>query len=498
MDTNKIILIYLIILLVIGMVGAYLMLRRTKKEKMRELDNKEWTERVGTSEYEIQAISDLKKQAVKKGMAYFIPFLFSIVAILLGKLWEWWYKPLKIVMTFVIAGLAAAVILFLAWDTSHGKIFITVRGANYLHYPQLLNGIKVKIEARDKTTNQKDKVNALTFEYKEGIEPISGFVELNSNSDGVAFSNFNGRYTDSNIIFRIIISPDEKDIAQSMFVQDSVELSYRDLVEHTFILKRKETPITGSFPLSIKIGSSPEVNKLFPPGGGERPKLYNLEIYCIDKNDQPNITAKFYLKNKPDEKGEVFKPTTPGNFIFEKLEVDKPFIVDYSVTDSSKLQMNVKFTDDYKPTGNNKLEFPPFPKIQVIKDASKGNKALPVSLLPPSVNVVSTGKTDTIYYKFEVFDQNEYRFKNGHIIFKTSKGNITKDTALTSEEIKFPDFSITREDEFWNNAGSIIVTIKDADKSEKSETVRITRNNIPSNRIIKLHYHTKKNKLELK
>jgi hypothetical protein len=501
MDTTKIIIIYLIILLLIGIVGAYFMLRRTKKEKERELDNKEWTERVGTSEYEVKAINELKNQAIKKGMAYFIPFVFSIVAILLGKLWDWWYKPLKIVLTFVIAGLGAGIILFLAWNTSHGKIFITVRGEDFQKYPQLLSGVNIVIEARDTTTNKKDILKALSFKFREGKESAEGSVVLTSNQEGYAFSNFSGIYKEKNIAFRINV----KDTLD-LFDSASVELPYNSLIEHIVTLKRKVNLISGSSPLKAIIPSSPEIMKAFPPGGSVRPKTYNMEIYCLDKKDMPNNFAKFYLKNKIDEKGEVFKKVSEGSYKFEKLEIDKPYFIDYFVTDGSNLVITYSFSDDYKPTTEEILVLESLPKLLISKDSAKGDKAISIDFPAPKFKVTTKpkegsggGKGDVSQYQIVILNEKEKPVViRGKIKISSLKGNIAIDPVdlNTRDSILYPKYKLTNLDEFWTLINGINIKIEDFE-NEKKTSMNIKKNDIIDGKLI-LMYDTRNYKLTIK
>lgn len=384
----------------------------------------------------------------KRGFFYFLKYIFSIFALGLAKLWEWWFQPKKVIITLLLIVVALGIWAYFAFTKVHGTIVVNVRELSAIFPPREIPEILVHVEAHDRVTGA-----LISLEYEtpdESIEPQESKILLRTNSDGIAVANYSGRFSPENAViqYKVIIN-------NTKYVSQYIETSVSDtgITKGRHISTIKLRPIVqGQIPVLASLKGLPLSR------GDKPPETFKLDVYLVDAEGNPATNAKLYLKADEKSKDSSQLEFRGGSFVLKENPFkDEPYFLSYIVNDSTKISIKLII----EPEGQSKFKFD-----------NKGGKPAMISKggveIEPVQPTAILDEASALQYKFMVFDEAGNPLKGIKFYIQASDvvDEEDKDILITNEvgEVMFPEKPIQDIERFWT------IMDKDGKTPDKTKT----------------------------
>lgn len=461
-----------IFLLVIGIVLIFIFIIFLRKA-IKGIKEEEKDELLRQDNKPLSALEVAAKQsmdiAAQRGSTFVMSFYLSAISLAMAKLWEWWYKPLKVLITFLILIISSGTVIYFAVFTTNDEVVVTVLSPSNQGKIKLMKGIEVLIEARDNSTVNKDLVDAVEFStLDESLQPNTKSITVTTNEDGIAYAKLKTRFDRKNLIFTVKVVTEGKKYSDIYQTQIDTFKFKGEENKFTVNLKSKRAKIYDYFEFIASLPNSRD--KSFQPKPGEiLPKNFNLEISLKNFEGYPTQDAKFFLwKNSTDSIALDFKN---NQFVKEEIELrDKPYKVTFLAEDSSQLSYNIVMKDP-----NFKFEKPEKP---IVLAAGGGAKSTPKKPKFERAETVEAANVN-LYASFEFVKPKTDADIIEPIVkkLKSSKVTITYVGKETKEfTAKFDDaFSLILNQEpiqnldvFWGQFDKITLFVKSGDFDNKN------------------------------
>ncbi len=384
---------------------------------------------------DLKLSADSKKymRGKKRGFFYFIKYIFSIFALGLAKLWEWWFQPKKVVITLLLIIVALGIWAYFAFTKTTGVIVVDVRELSAIFPPKEIPEILIHVEAHDRVSGA---LLPVEYETPDGsVEPQDSKILLRTNGDGLAVVNYSGRIAPENVVlqYKVIIN-------NTKYVNQYIETSVSDtgLTKDLHISHIKLRPIVrGIIPVLASIKSLPLAR------GDKPPETFKIDVYLVDAEGNPATNSKLYLKTSEDAADSSQLEFRGGSFVLKENPFrDDPYFLSYVVNDSTKISIKLII----EPEGQSKFKF----------DNGGGKPAMiskgGVDIQPVEPTAI-LDEASAIQYKFMVFDEAGNPLKGVKFYLQASDvvDEEDKEILITNEsgEVLFPEKPIQDIERFW-------------------------------------------------
>ncbi len=364
MDTLTYIIFYLAIILAVGIMLAILI-----KSKNRATEIDEITESGGSaSPLQMAAREAVSNQMMQKGLRYGLVVLISVLGVSFAHLWKWWAKPLKIIITFLLA-LVAVVYFAVKWFYHEsGEIVIDVRDFSEIIVGSKIDGIPIYISAVDKNSSELDEIPDVKFDTEDDKKPGYGHTLVRTNEDGLAYVKYSGGFETKDFALRIRAKPEE--LKNNVFVNDSlpIDTTYKEQYFKVFRLERKREMVQGTIPIDLSAGDLGS-DLMNPP-----PETVDLVVYIENWKGKNSTNCPPPFISSDSQLADTNKFELDGtSFVLREQAINKPFYLTYIVEDGSEVK--IKFNVEEDKAG--KFAFDP--KEKVIKASKGGSPPAPIS-----------------------------------------------------------------------------------------------------------------------
>lgn len=437
MQTLDYILLYIGILVLVVIV---LLIILNRNKRLKKLDSA-YVKHSFDSEYSDQAKKEHDAEKKKSGIGNFLESFTFLIGRLLGRLWEWWFKPKIVLMTLAIVIIALAIGIYYILNTKSGEIIVAVQSPidkriNSMMIPQPIENVKLKITALDKMAQGESPLRGIKFKtLVDSIDENESETYITTNKDGIAKVFYKGRnfnYDQLALKIESLLkdSPLESIYDKSIRVDSSFS-KRKDVNLITFARKR---PLIKTYKPLLVSKKDMEL-----PTGMEPPEFYSVEITQVDADTNQIPTGKFYLQQSKKEEGEIIK-LDGTKFLAEELEFEKTYYIACNVEDSS----NISFKFILPP------EFADFSiepnKVTDLVTAEDQDESLPAA--SPSAGAPAS----QVNYTFKIVDKSGKSLSSISAIFYSPTSKLKEKYISSSDGIfSYPkDMDIIENSaQFW-------------------------------------------------
>ncbi len=447
MDTITYIIIYLCFLLLVGIL-LLIFFKKNKKVKEEELS---YDKHSFDSEYSQKAKEDIESGKKKSSVGGFFESMIYLIASLLGKLWDWWFKPKKVIITILLLLAGLAIILYFYLSTKSGEIVIAVRGdvdtrISQTHIPERIGNIALKITAIDKTTQDTKPLSGVFFKtLVDSIAENESIAYITTNKDGIAKVKYKGRFDEkkmSILVNAMLKKTQYEDFYEEYNERDTTFVYGKHL--GTVLLQRKKAKVRTLKPFLVSIQ---ETAANLPPGM-EAPPWYNIEITQLGADNTPVSSGQFFYKDSPNSKDSLPLQWDGTKFVAKELEFEKAHYIVAMVEDSSRITYTLTLGPDFA-----KFPLEPNTFTDVVTTANEGKlmAAGGSSVKPPPPEV---------QYSFQVMNPSSQIVMSSITVElrSTVTNEVFKYISDPKGEFVFPEIRGSSK-EFWTKYGSFIISL---------------------------------------
>ena len=445
MDTLYYAIIIIAILLILVIFVAFSLIRNKSQNDEYEYE----------SELEKSAKKEIESE-IKKVKLSFMTLIVTGIAVLLGKLWNWWFTPKKVTITGVLLFLTGVIFSYLLLTTKRGEFAVNVRTGIDIFPPENLELITLSFEAiefLDSAGNYKP-INNVEYKRIDIDEPQQKAI-VPTNKYGIAYFKYKARGIDENkLMFKVKIIATTSDFETKYFLDSFfIKASEYDNSLPVIKLRKKRERVQGSMPFKVDIK-----NTLKEMRATENPSnKFSLRIYPTTAENKNEQIGLFYLMKANDSLNQENFEWDGSAYIIKDLEYSSNYRINYNIYDSSKIKLEilpedprieVKINDGKtltvsKNAGGNLSQPPVFEKYKPTK--SQGVQYQIILSLNYHPNIESLSNR-TI----------EYSLKSSNDEFTENVTGIVPDNGI----IIYPANPIEDVNRFWDLAKNLILELK--------------------------------------
>ena len=372
------------------------------------------------------------KRKKKRGFGYFIKYIFSIIALGLGKLWEWLWTPKKVLIILIILVVLLGIYLYYTFTTISGEIIINVRELSARIPYEKIDKIIVQVEAKDRISNALVPLEFSTLD--EDAEPQDSKIVLETNKDGIALAKYTGREDPDNImlVYKVVASGTEY---ENEYI-DKVVTDTPLVTGRHFKTIRLRPIVSDEIPVLASIEGLPLAR------GDKPPETFKIDVYLSDPEGKPTDNAMLYLKSDIDAEDSTLLEYRGGSFVLTENPLkNTPYYLRYIVDDSTTLKLKLII----EPEGSSNFNFEN--EAEPVMISKGGDKPEPVE------PVIALDEEIALQYKFIVFNEAGEKMRGVKFFIQASdvESEDDKDILITDDngEVLYPDKPIQVLDRFW-------------------------------------------------